>query len=177
MGKFCVNCGRELADGEVCSCKNQLMEKDALLESKYVNNCMKAKQYKLSSGSYMHMNLFYFKGRYYYEIEADDEKLNITVGPKKKNIIPQIYFKDIVDVTIGSKMSGYLIFVAIFCGIVGLFTGFLLTLTVPVWLLVAHNNTINITLADGNKFIIYERNKGIAEDFVTDLNKVIQGEK
>lgn len=174
MERFCENCGRPLAEGELCNCRDQTSKEGEVAVSAYADNIMKGKKYSLSSSSYMTIHNITSRGRFLYKIEADDEKLNIRVDPKRNNTMPQIYFKDIRDVTMGSKMSGYLVFVAIFFAIAGLFTGFALTLSAPVWLWIGHNKKITIHLTNGSEFVIYESSSKLADEFVKELKHVLQ---
>lgn len=166
MEKFCEYCGKKLEEGEVCNCQAEKKE-----DSGYKSNTMVGKSYSFTSSPFMCISIA--RGRIFTDIVADAEKMNVETDPKRKNKIPTLYFKDIKEVNVSVKISAYSLLIAILLFIVGFVSagvGFLLG---ALWVWIAVNRRIRITLTNGNFVDIYSNAKKPAEDFANELRKVL----
>jgi hypothetical protein len=170
MGNFCTYCGKPLKDGEVCSCQNQT---EQVKNENYMNNVMAGKKYSFISSSFMSLaSLIPYRGRVYTDIEVDEEKMKISMTPKRKNKVPVVYFNDITEVNVSVKLSIYLVFVAIVCVILGFAEPpcFLLAL---FWIWIAVNRKITITLRNGDRVELYSNAKNPAINFANEIGQVL----
>jgi hypothetical protein len=169
MGNFCTHCGKPLKDGEVCNCQNQTEQVE---NEKYMNNVMAGKKYSFVSSTFMSLaSLIPYRGRVYTDIEVDEEKMKISMTPKRKNKIPVVYFKDIAEVNVSVKLSFYMIFCAIVFLILGLKEPLLLLFAL-FWIWIAVNRKITITLRNGDRVEIYSNAKSPAIDFANEIGQV-----
>lgn len=176
MEKFCKYCGKVLEEGKLCDCQRSEIAGENLEKNeveKDIVNSMSGKQYSFGSSTFMSLaSLIPYRGKIFTEVDIDDEKMTIKMTPKSKNKIPTIYLKDIKDVTVSIKLSYYLIvcagvFAALgigepICFLFGLFF---------LWL--AFNRKISIILNNGDSAKIYSNSKSSAEEFASELKKVL----
>lgn len=67
------------------------------------------KEYKLSSARGTFLTLL-GGGKIFNTVTMDDEKMSIVTRPAKKSTIPVLYYEDITNVAVNTKITGYAIF-------------------------------------------------------------------
>ncbi|MBQ9983793.1 MAG: zinc-ribbon domain-containing protein [Lachnospiraceae bacterium] len=199
MSKFCTNCGKEMNEEEkfcsVCGTKQEMVpvkeevskkeemksivernEKTNIMYDNDINEDKKSinKSYDFTSAVFMCMRLMY-QGRIYTSIKIDDNKMYISVDPKKKNKFPSIYLTDIVDVNEGFCVSNYCLYGAIFIALAGIASDpfyCIVGALVVYWLGI--NRKITIRMKGGKEAYIFSNRKKIARQFTNDVLEIIK---
>ena len=125
------------------------------------------KEYKLSSARGTFLTLL-GGGRIFNTVTMDDEKMSIVTRPTKKSTIPVLYYEDITNVAVNTKITGYAIF-WILAAIAACFAQPGCVIFIPIFIWGGLNRKITISLRSGNQAVIYSRSKKRMEAFVSDV--------
>ena len=125
------------------------------------------KEYKLSSARGTFLTLL-GGGKIFNTVTMDDEKMSIVTRPAKKSTIPVLYYEDITNVAVNTKITGYAIF-WILAAIAACFAEPGCFIFIPIFIWGGLNRKITISLRSGNQAVVYSRSKKRMEAFVSDV--------
>lgn len=148
------------------------VESDQIKSDRTQNNKGEAckignKEYKLSSARGTFLTLL-GGGKIFNTVTMDDEKMSIVTRPAKKSTIPVLYYEDITNVAVNTKITGYAIF-WILAAIAACFAEPGCFIFIPIFIWGGLNRKITISLRSGNQAVVYSRSKKRMEAFVADV--------
>lgn len=192
--RFCTVCGTELKSkmedlvysvddnkGKVQNSANDFRNEQLVnVENEKNLNKMPKRTYEFASSVYMCFR-FLCWGKIFSSITIEEEKMNISIEPKKKNIYPSIYLSDIINVNVSFVESNYCLFGAVIIATAGIFSAgiysnplsYFAMALVLFWL--GENRKISIQMKHGREVNIYSFSKRRANQFRDDLLKILKG--
>lgn len=188
----CSACGAEIAVGtKVCPfCdavlegeeKKQTMQQSAPADAKEpvsaVQNSVQPtvsvnpllhKKYELESGGALYG---FFSKRVNSTVEVGEDRLFISIKPKKLNVSPVIMLEDVLSIDFSLKLSVYFVIYAILCAIAACNGAGPMFLLSAFFIWASINTKITITQRNGKNVVMYSKSKADAQAFKNDMKKI-----
>ena len=173
--KVCPNCGTNFINGlneqKIVSAKKEIKDL-SIIQSLEEKNSLIGKKYLFTSKRGTNITGI-VTGKIISEIEVGEDRLKISIKPKKYNKVPAIMLEDITAIDITKSLNWYYWFLVIFSVIITvLYQSPICLIYAVIFAFLGQQRKIRVAQRNGKDVIIYSRNKELAETFKEDMRSI-----